>query len=413
MRILWFSIIPLLDPIRGVTHNGGGWISSLEKIVRKNEEIELGIAFNLPTSAGKHQVDGVVYYCITPYRPNIIEKITHKIPENLIVRPYLQVVEDFQPDLIQIFGSESDFGLISLYTSIPVVIHLQGSLPPYGNALFPIGMNQYDFLFTGGLPLRKRLMGLLSSSSFKRKSEREIKIIQSCMYFMGRTDWDKALVDLFNPNCCYYHCEEAIRDSFLQAKNLWEWRERKEQLIVSVISQPWYKGVDLILKTAQLLKRFTNLDFRWHIYGIKDISFYEHKYAIHASDVNVYTQGVASKDELAATLMKASCFVHPSYIENSPNSICEAQLIGTPVIATFVGGVPSLLDYGKYGILIPANAPFTLASKIKHLVLNKELSLALSSRERQFALNRHEPDKINKELLCIYHDILQRHKDLA
>lgn len=31
--------------------------------------------------------------------------------------------------------------------------------------------------------------------------------------------------------------------------------------IVSVISNPWYKGVDLILKTAQLLKRFTGLDF--------------------------------------------------------------------------------------------------------------------------------------------------------
>jgi len=51
--------------------------------------------------------------------------------------------------------------------------------------------------------------------------------------------------------------------------------------------------------------------------------------------------------------MKISRFmVHPSYIDNSPNSICEAQILGLPVVATNVGGVESLIENGKTGLLI-------------------------------------------------------------
>ena len=72
--------------------------------------------------------------------------------------------------------------------------------------------------------------------------------------------------------------------------------------IVSVISSPWYKGADLILKTAKLLKRFTSLDFEWRIYGVRDIRFYEQKYGIRASEVNVCPMGTASKEKLVDVL---------------------------------------------------------------------------------------------------------------
>ena len=410
MRVLWFSVIPLLAPQHGVTHNGGGWISSLMHIVLKHKEIELGIAYNLPADPGKSKCEGVTYYAIAPYQPGIIKKITHRIAEEDIISPYLKVVEDFQPDLIQIFGSESDFGLICKHVNVPIVIHLQGSLPPYSNALFPVGMNLFDFLFTRGLPFRKRIMGLLAPLSFKRNSEREINIIQSCQYFMGRTNWDRGLIELFNPKAQYYHCEEALRDSFIQSPHHWEWKERKEKVIVSVISQPWYKGVDLILKTAQLLKRFTDINFKWHIYGIKDISFFEHKYNIKASEENVYPKGTASKEELVSILLEASCFVHPSYIENSPNSICEAQLLGVPVVATHVGGVATLLKNGEAGILIPTNAPYTLANTLSHLVKNQKQCELMSANERQTAFIRHDPETIKRVILRIYQDILHQKK---
>ena len=42
--------------------------------------------------------------------------------------------------------------------------------------------------------------------------------------------------------------------------------------------------------------------------------------------------------------LKCGMFVCPSSIENSPNSIVEAALMGAPVIASRVGGIPDVLE---------------------------------------------------------------------
>ena len=307
MRVLWFSPIPLLDPSKGVSHNGGGWISSLMQIVRCYNNIELGIAFNLHSDTPRNVSGGVTYYSMPKAKKSFLEKVFHRPPKNeKIVEPYLRVIEDYKPNIIQVFGSETDHGLICKYTRIPVVIHIQGCLPPYYNALFPVRMNKYDFWFERGLDIHFRIMGIRSESAFKKNAEREIGIIQSCRYFMGRTDWDAGLIRLMNPTARYFHCEEALRDAFLNIKQKWEWHDRKHKKIVSVISTPWYKGVDLILKTAQLLRRFTNLDFEWRVYGVRTIGFYENKYGIKAADVNVNIMGVASMVDLVDALTNAS-----------------------------------------------------------------------------------------------------------
>lgn len=45
-------------------YNGGGWISALEKIIQKNENIHLGVAFEYESSIFKDSIEGVDYYPI-------------------------------------------------------------------------------------------------------------------------------------------------------------------------------------------------------------------------------------------------------------------------------------------------------------------------------------------------------------
>lgn len=406
MRILWFSVTPSLFNPHTNEHNGGGWIASLEQIVRTEPSIQLGIAFEFLDSHFRYDKDGVAYYPMEHNKRSWIKKWLKDSDEEEKAKYYLKIIEDFKPDLIQIFGSENDFGVICQYTQIPVVIHMQGCIPPYHNALFPVGMNTFDFVFHRGLSLQRRMIGMRSEAAFHKRAEQEIKTIQSCCYFMGRTEWDKSLINLFNPNAIYFHCEEALRDSFMKNGKQWKLQESNKVRIVSVISNPWYKGVDLILKTAQLLKRFTNLDFEWQVYGVRDIRFYEHKYKIKAMNANVKIMGTASKEELVDALCIATCYVHPSYIDNSPNSLCEAQVLGLPVLATYVGGISSLVRDGETGILFPANAPYTLATLIKRISTDKELVLQLSCKARQEAIERHSPDAIRTRLLEIYKQII-------
>ena len=406
MRILWFSITPSLFNPHSNGHNGGGWIASLEQIVRGNKNIKLGVAFNFPDSGFKYGNDGVSYYPIKTEKRRLFRKSN----EGNRTAKYLQIIEDFKPDLIQIFGSENEFGAICRHTEIPVIIHMQGCIPPYHNALFPVGMRRSDFLFKKGLSFSYRIIGLRSEKAFRKRAEMEIGTIQSCKYFMGRTEWDKSLIDLFNPNATYFHCEEALRDSFINSDKRWKYTDGKKKTIISVISRPWYKGCDLILKTAALLKRFTDIDFEWKVYGIPEMKFFESVYGIKSNDVNVRTMGTASKEELVDALCTSSCYVHTSYIDNSPNSICEAQILGVPVLATNVGGISSIVNNGVNGILFPANAPYTAASLIKRVTADKELSATLSSNAIKRATDRHNPAKISDRLVEIYETIINENK---
>lgn len=408
MRILWFSVTPSLFNPKSNSHNGGGWIASLEQIVRKEPTIDLGVAFHFPNSNFKYKREEVSYYPIPAYQPSRLQRLLRKDNKKAMITHCLRIIEDFQPDVIQIFGSENDFGLLCQHTNIPIVIHMQGCLPPYHNALFPVGINKYDFYFTKGLSWHFRWMGIRSEPSFKKRAEQEIQTIQHCHYFIGRTEWDKGLVSLFNPDATYFHCEEALRDSFLKGTKRWTLPKDKKIRIISVISNPWYKGMDLILKTANLLKRFTELDFEWLVYGVRDIRFYENKYNIHAKGANVHIKGTASKEELVDALCRSTLYVHPSYIDNSPNSVCEAQILGLPILATNVGGLSSIIRNGETGILFPANAPYTLANLIKQLSSNPEQCQSLSKAAIAQATERHNPENIRKTLLNIYQTILQK-----
>lgn len=407
MKILWFSVTPSMYSPHSNGHNGGGWIASLEQIVRGMEEVELGIAFNYAAADFKCENEGVTYYPMPTPRSGLLKSLFRGSGVVGKLEHWLRVVEDFKPDIIQIFGSENEFGLLIPHVNVPVVIHMQGCMPPYENASMPVGLSRRDFLTVPGLTLRERWMGWRTAPAFKATAEREIQVIQSCRYFMGRTAWDRNLVSLFNPAAQYYHCEEALRDSFLQMKKRWQYQEREKISIISVISRPWYKGQDLILKTAALLKRFSYIDFEWNVYGIPHMRFFENKYGIKAADVNVNVRGTASKEQLVDALCDASCYVHTSYIDNSPNSLCEAQMLGVPVLATHVGGISSLVKDGETGILYPANAPYDLASAIVQLSQDQSACERMSQQERQSAETRHNPEAIRATLHSIYRYILK------
>lgn len=411
MRVLWFSVTPSLFNPYSNTHNGGGWIASLEQAIRKQDNIDLGVAFYFQNDCAKYQKDGVSYYTLPVDSRGLIAKWIHPEKESLRVERYLKVIEDFKPDIIQIFGCENDFGLICDKTHVPVVIHIQGMMAPCYNALFPIGMNRYDFIWSRDLTLRRRLVGWRSGVSFARRAEREQKIIKSCKNFIGRTSWDKNLISLFNPCANYYHCDEILRDSFQVSEKKWFGLclpERNKIRLISVISNPWYKGIDLILKTAKLLKENSSIDFEWNIFGVRDIRFYERKYKIKASDVSVSVKGAVDKLRLVEELCSSSIYVHSSYIDNSPNSLCEAQYLGVPVISTNVGGIPSLVTDGKTGVLVPANDPFQMASRIIEMVSDSERLIEMSNQEQKVAHERHNQAKIIDRLVHIYSTILQK-----
>jgi glycosyltransferase involved in cell wall biosynthesis len=399
MRILWFSPTPSLYTGNVWGHNGGGWISSLESVLKEEAGIRLGIAFEHKDAIFKKEREGVTYYPISSKKsgfrayPKRVDALIHSA---------LSIIKDFRPDIIQLFGSEGWYGALVEHTDIPVIVHIQGSLPSYYNARYPVGLSAWDKIFSRSTSFKQKLMAFRIDATFKRKARIEENHLKRNHYFMGRTHWDEAIVKFYNPAAKYFHCDELLRHSFTESTGRWKFSSNDKICLISTISGPLYKGMDVILKTAALLKRYTTLHFEWNVCGVSNCAFVESVYKIKAQEVNVKLLGIVSQDKLIEKLSGSLFYIHPSYIDNSPNSVCEAQILGVPVICTNVGGVSSLVEDGKTGFLVPANDPLMIASILTDTCRDEELLNRISSNETTVATERHNEGKIKNALIDIY-----------
>lgn len=398
MRILWISNAPGLYANTS-KYNGCGWVASLqyELSTQMSTSLQLGIAFPWKDNI-KTESDAIIYYGIKKLRLRQTFFSPKKYEQLTMVR-LKEIINDFKPDLIHIFGTEHLISLISEQTEIPIVLHLQGILSAYHETWLPEGMSWNKFYAMQPRQILNRIV-------LNRGVERELRIFKSCRNYMGRTEWDYSISQLLSPNSNYYYCNETLRPIIYNSPKIWKYHNRKKIIITSLISSPIYKGADLVLRAASYLKKYTNLCFEWNIYGTKDISLLEKLTHINANNVNVRACGVINAENIIDIITDSDIYVHPSYIENSPNSVCEAQLLGIPVIATNVGGVSSLISNEINGILVPANDPYYLAYKIKEVTSNKELAIKLGVKGRETALERHNPKKIVHDLTYIYHQII-------
>jgi glycosyltransferase involved in cell wall biosynthesis len=141
-------------------------------------------------------------------------------------------------------------------------------------------------------------------------------------------------------------------------------------------------------------------------FGINEYKDWELILGIKNNDVNVKLMGVIDSSELVKNLLDADIYIHTSYIDNSPNSICEAQLIGIPIISTDVGGISSLIIDGITGHLVPSNDPFSLVSKILKIFNDSDNTKLISNQGKIIAFKRHNKEAIKDDLFNCYNKII-------
>ena len=172
MKVLWFSLTPSNYPAKSRGANGGGWISSLESCVSGRGDVELGVAFFHDSAAGKRWIGPVTYYPIRRPQSPLAKAVRFfgiSGQDRLELGLCKEVVADFRPDVIHVFGTEGSFGLLAGETAVPVVIHLQGLMGPCLDAWVPPGYRMLDYAVRGSLDPRKIALGL-RAIAFNRHS---------------------------------------------------------------------------------------------------------------------------------------------------------------------------------------------------------------------------------------------------
>ncbi|MGN6395813.1 MAG: glycosyltransferase family 4 protein [Mucilaginibacter sp.] len=411
MKVLWFSLSPgLADAYLNNNYEGIGWVKSLERNIQ--DKVELSVAFYHHADIAPFTYGATHYYPVKQYRRGKLTKIFRRLANGIEpdsdIKEFLKIINDVKPDLIHIHGTEGPFGLIQKYVDIPTVISIQGTITVYRYKFFS------KITYTDVLRYSYLKSFLLSRSFlnvykvFAKVAKREQEIYSYSKNFIGRTAWDRRVTKILAPEAKYYHNDEILRDAFY--KNECEYRKTHRLIIFTTTWLNIYKGFETVLDCANLLDA-NNLDYEWQIAGLTpndEVVRIAAKNTKRPISKNIKFMGMLNQESLAQAMLKAGIYVMASHIENSPNSLCEAQMLGLPCIATNAGGTSSLLEDGKEGILIQDGDPFAMAGAILEMNENYDQAITYGKNARQKARLRHDQEKITDDLLKIYNAVLKK-----
>jgi glycosyltransferase involved in cell wall biosynthesis len=310
------------------------------------------------------------------------------------------VVEDYGPDLVHVFGSEHCYGLLATLIRPPLVVWIQGILDVYQRHYF------------GSMCCLERLRHprlLWDHHRMAAKAEREREIFNRCRYFTGRTGWDAAHCARLQPQGRYYPVQECLRPEFYASP---PWRREKARglIVYTTTSGSLLKGTDVLVRAIALL-RIPHADIRLRVAGaLERRNPVARRLFRLVQELGLSEQveflGQLDSAQIVLELKQARVFVLPSFIENISNSLVEAQLVGTPVVAAFAGGMAEMVADGETGLLFQAGDSSTLARQIARVLAADDLATRLSTRAREVAHPRHSPSRIVQDLLKAYADIL-------
>lgn len=107
-------------------------------------------------------------------------------------------------------------------------------------------------------------------------------------------------------------------------------------------------------------------------------------------------------NQSAQMLSLFDVFVMPSRQEGLGLSVMEAQAAGLPVVASNVGGLPSLIEDGRTGLLVPPDNASLLAEAILLLLRNKDKAKEMGERARDFIQKEFSAERMVEETVEVY-----------
>lgn len=144
------------------------------------------------------------------------------------------------------------------------------------------------------------------------------------------------------------------------------------------------KGVLVLLDASKILKQ-QGIDFHCNVVGgAGDLSEKEFEAKINelGLETNVSYLGKKYGDDKIEIFNDASIFVLPTFYENEcfPLVLLEAMQFSLPLVSTDEGGIPSIIDNGENGYLVPKKNAAALAETLKELIKNADLRIRMGKK---------------------------------
>jgi glycosyltransferase involved in cell wall biosynthesis len=422
VRILWFTEWqpPAVRRRLGRDEMPGpqAWVDSLAAQLRDRPDVQLTIAAPAAAPAELFEEDRV-RYAVVPLPSSgsrlarIAENWRHRLMPPVTLQAAAMLIDRLRPDVVHVHGTEGGFGLLAdMRPTVPLVVSLQGILRAYQREYFS-GRSTGEIVrlvasaeFVKGRGVVHRYILL------RRQAVREARIMCEARSFIGRTAWDREVLAAVNPAAAYYHCDEIMRPQF--AASTWKGSGNRGASVFTTSSALMGKGTECLLEACALLRSRAAARLTVRVAGVPPGSELDVVYRRAAARLGVSASvrwlGRLDAPAIAEEIAGADVFAYPSYVDNSPNSLVEAMLVGAPIVASRVGGIPTLLADGEQGLLVAAGDAPALAAAVGRLLADRATAARLGAAARAAALPRHDPGRIVARTMEIYEGVAGRRR---
>ncbi len=438
-------MLPAYAKAKGLSFSAReGWLSGsfdrINKELKTDEAITLAVAF--PGAAADTEyaeqdrglgevIGGVTFYT---FKENLDAP---EVYDEALEKQMDAILKDFQPDIVHIFGTEFPHSLAMVRTfnrperTLVGIQGLCGVIADKYMADLPESV-QNDLTFRDKL---KHDSIRQQQEKYYLRAANEKKIIEGAGHITGRTAFDKRETARINPGAVYHHMNETMRSNFYEGR----WSEKNRVIHSIFLSQGDYplKGLHYVLKAMpEILEKYP--DAHVYVAGNSIFGKIDRRTVTAADDegtvitgskyplfmrISAYGKylkklisqnhlkkhvtilGKLNAEQMKEQYLKCNVFICPSAVENSPNSLAEAMLLGVPVIAADVGGIPSMLDNNREGIIYKGGDVHQLAKAVIDMWDEPVILGVYGDNGYKRAHIDHDPDRNFERLKEIYREI--------
>lgn len=411
MNVLWIVNQLISDAAKKFNRKStsGTWLESALQQHRNDSMCRLIVStVHSDVKEMVYQKADVEYYVLPRGTGSIYD---YQNPHN--IQLWRKVVKESAPDIIVIWGTEYAHGMCALLAApeVPSVIVIQGVLASVAH-LYMGSMTTGEILSAYSLRNFLKQDSLWQEQKlYHKKAKIERKMIERAGNVLIENQWAINECKCISPSCNIYVYKTLIQELFFDYQ--WQYDSCNKNTIFCTAPGGYpLKGFHTLIKALAIVRKQIP-DVSLMVPGMKDpfhiglrgsikqkgyLLYIKRLIAQYRLGGTIHFLGDLSPTQMAEQLCKANIFVLPSYVENQSMSLREAMAVGTPCIASYVGGVPEIIQHGKNGYLYRAEEITQLAQYIIRL-LSAGKSAEVIANQGRVDIHKYYRDTENSQSL--------------